>query len=148
MCSHRVPQLPPAPISFATDELIRQVTIESPERGLLLLRVRDEVRMTLDAYKTLYESSVTFGVRKQLQAEQGMPEMEAKVDELQASKKTLENQVVALRNQVDMIEKRETERRQLDEKKRKEELEFLRHQGKHLDLFLKQIQGGGGGKPL
>ncbi len=38
------------------DELIRQVTIESPERGLLLLRVRDEIRMTLDAYKTLYDS--------------------------------------------------------------------------------------------
>lgn len=38
------------------DELIRQVTIESPERGLLLLRVRDEIRMTMDAYKTLYDS--------------------------------------------------------------------------------------------
>ncbi len=38
------------------DELIRQVTLESPERGLLLLRVRDEIRMTLDAYKTLYDS--------------------------------------------------------------------------------------------
>ena len=37
------------------DELIRQVTIESPERGLLLLRVRDEVRMTLQAYQTLYQ---------------------------------------------------------------------------------------------
>ena len=108
---------------WSTDELIRQVTIESPERGLLLLRVRDEIRMTLDAYKTLYDSrcvvrpwlgvaagshgrhtrydsvplvvifpdgvrvaclsciSVTFGVRKQLQAEQGMPELEAQVRE-------------------------------------------------------------------
>merc|ERR1719352_1481902 len=61
------------------DELIRQVTINCPERGLLLLRVRDEIRMTIDAYKTLYESSVTFGVRKQLQAEQGMGEMEAMI---------------------------------------------------------------------
>lgn len=41
-----------------------------------------------------------------------------------------------------MIEKRETERRQLDEKKRKEEIEFLKHQGKHLDLFLKQMGAG------
>ena len=41
-----------------------------------------------------------------------------------------------------MVEKREGERRQLDEKKRKEELEFLRHQGKHLDLFLKQMGSG------
>merc|ERR1711970_895147 len=65
------------------DELIRQVTINCPERGLLLLRVRDEIRMTIDAYKTLYESSVTFGVRKQLQAEQGMSEMEEKITSLQ-----------------------------------------------------------------
>ncbi len=41
-----------------------------------------------------------------------------------------------------IVEKREAERRQLDEKKRKEELEFLRHQGKHLDNFLKHIGSG------
>lgn len=40
------------------DELIRQVTIECPERGLLLLRVRDEVKMTIAAYTTLYEVGV------------------------------------------------------------------------------------------
>lgn len=38
------------------DELIRQITLDGPERGLLLLRVRDEVRMTIDALKTLYNS--------------------------------------------------------------------------------------------
>lgn len=53
--------------------------MDGPERGLLCLRVRDEIRMTIDAYKTLYDSSVTFGVKKQLQAEQGMSEMEEKV---------------------------------------------------------------------
>ena len=37
-------------------ELIRQLTLDGPERGLLLLRVRDEVRMTVDAYKVLYDS--------------------------------------------------------------------------------------------
>ena len=43
-------------ISLSTDELIRQVTINCAERGLLLLRVRDEIRMTIAAYQTLYES--------------------------------------------------------------------------------------------
>ena len=38
------------------DELIRQVTLDGPERGLLLLRVRDEIRMTIDAYKILVRS--------------------------------------------------------------------------------------------
>ena len=62
-----------------TDELIRQVTINCAERGLLLLRVRDEIRMTIAAYQTLYESSVAFGMRKALQAEQGKADMEKKV---------------------------------------------------------------------
>merc|ERR1712098_84385 len=35
------------------DELIRQVTLNCPERGLLLLRVRDEIKMTIAAYQTL-----------------------------------------------------------------------------------------------
>jgi len=61
------------------DELIRQVTINCAERGLLLLRVRDEIRMTIAAYQTLYESSVAFGMRKALQAEQGKADMEKKV---------------------------------------------------------------------
>nr|CAD7255804.1 unnamed protein product [Timema shepardi] len=50
------------------DELIRQVTINCAERGLLLLRVRDEIRMTIAAYQTLYESSIAFGMRKALMA--------------------------------------------------------------------------------
>lgn len=59
--------------------MIREVTINCAERGLLLLRVRDEIRMTIAAYQTLYESSVAFGMRKALQAEQGKSDMERKV---------------------------------------------------------------------
>jgi len=123
------------------DELIRQVAINCAERGLLLLRVRDEIRMTIDAYKTLYESSVTFGVRKQLQAEQGMAEMEEKITSLNETKRNLENQVLELRNKVEVIEKRESERRALEEKNRKEAIEFLRYQSQHLDTFLKSLGG-------
>lgn len=43
------------------------MTINCAERGLLLLRVRDEIRMTVAAYQTLYESSIAFGMRKALQ---------------------------------------------------------------------------------
>lgn len=42
---------------FHPDELIRQVTLTQPERGLLLLRVRDELRMTMTAYQNLFVSS-------------------------------------------------------------------------------------------
>lgn len=72
---------------FFPDELIRQVAINCAERGLLLLRVRDELQMTLRAYQTLYESSVAFGMRKALMAEQGKSELERKVCRNQSSMK-------------------------------------------------------------
>jgi len=41
----------PRPLPPTVDELIREVTINCAERGLLLLRVRDEMRMTIAAYQ-------------------------------------------------------------------------------------------------
>jgi len=121
------------------DELIRQVALDGAERGLLLMRTRDEVRMTIDAYKTLYSSSVTFGIKKQLKAEQGIPALEGQVSTLESEKTQLELEVQELRSKLDIVEKREAERRAADEKRRKEELDFLKYQGQHLDSFLKQM---------
>jgi len=119
------------------DELIRQVTINGPERGLLLLRVRDEIRMSIAAYQTLYQSSVTFGTRKQLQSEQGKAETEAMIAEQEEQKRQREARVVELKNKCEAIERREAERRAIDERKRKEEIDFLKHQQQHLESFLK-----------
>jgi dynein light intermediate chain len=35
--------------------------------------------MTISAYETLYESSLTFSMRKQLQSEQGAPELQSTI---------------------------------------------------------------------
>jgi dynein light intermediate chain len=58
------------------DELIRQITIQCAERGFLLVRVRDEIKMTIQAYQTLYESSIAYGMRKALMAEQRKNDMQ------------------------------------------------------------------------
>jgi len=108
------------------DELIRQVTVNCAERGLLLLRVRDEMRMTIAAYQTLYESSVAFGMRKALQAEQGKSDMESTIKSLESGKSQLEQQVQELQAKCEAIEKRESERRALEEKKHADELAFLK----------------------
>ena len=50
--------------------------------------------------------------------------------------------MLELRNKVDVIEKREAERRALAEKKRKDEIDFVKYQGQHLDTFLKSLGGG------
>ena len=121
------------------DELIRQVTITCAERGLLLLRVRDEIRMTIAAYQTLYESSVAFGMRKALQAEQGKTDMQKKIEELEEEKKDLERQVNELKSKCDAIEKREAERRVVEEKKHAEEIQFLKRTNQQLKTQLEGI---------
>jgi len=85
------------------DEIIRQVTLNLPERGLLLLRVRDEIMMTIAAYQTLYQSSVTFAMRKQLQAEHGKADLEKRIAELEAKKKKQSNKVIELKSKIEAI---------------------------------------------
>lgn len=121
------------------DELIRQVTINCAERGLLLLRVRDEIRMTIAAYQTLYESSVAFGMRKALQAEQGKADMERKIQELEREKKELERTVNELKAKCEQIEKKAQEQKLIEEKKHSEEMNFLKKTNQQLKTQLEGI---------
>ena len=104
------------------------------------MRVRDEIRMTIAAYQTLYESSIAFGMRKALQAEQGKADMEARIKQLEAEKKDFERQVQELKAKAEAIEKREGERRALEEKKHAEEVQFLKRTNtqlkKELEAYL------------
>mmetsp|Transcript_2465 Transcript_2465/g.5129 ORF Transcript_2465/g.5129 Transcript_2465/m.5129 type:complete len:229 (+) Transcript_2465:86-772(+) len=97
------------------DDLIRQVTINCAERGLLLLRVRDEIRMTTAAYQTLYESSIAFGMRKALMSEQKKGEMENTIRSLDSDTEDLERQVGELTKRIEDIQAKEKERREADE---------------------------------
>jgi dynein light intermediate chain len=38
------------------DEIIRQVACDCPERAVLLVRVRDEIRLRIETYQTLYHN--------------------------------------------------------------------------------------------
>ena len=86
------------------DEIIRQVTLNLPERGLVLLRIRDEIRMTIAAYQTLYQSSVTFAMRKQLQAEHGKADLEKRIEQFEKKKKNQTNKIVQLKSKLEAIE--------------------------------------------
>lgn len=121
------------------DELIRQVTINCAERGLLLLRVRDEIQMTIAAYQALYESSVAFGMRKALQSEHGKSEMEKRISDLENEKQELLKQLNDQKAKCDAIEKREAERRQVEEKKHTEEIQVLKRTNQQLKTQLEGI---------
>ena len=125
------------------DELIRQVTINCPERGssmltsgILLMKVRDEMKITVSAYKSLYESSVVFGMRKQVQAEEGVDEMENKIKDLDRKKTILENQLFELRNEYDSIEKGYEEINKYQIEENKKEIRFLEQQNSTFNDFI------------
>jgi len=66
--------------------------------------------MTIAAYQTLYQSSVTFAMRKQLQAEQGKADLEKTLDQLEGRRTNLQNKVKELHSKLDAIDKRDKER--------------------------------------
>lgn len=102
------------------DELIRQVTINCPERGLILLRVRDELRLTQEAYRALYESSIEYGARNQAlfthaNEEKGVDSVPAeqhqRLHQLREQKKMLELKVIELQRKAEQIETEEAQKR-------------------------------------
>ena len=121
------------------DEIIRQVTIDCPERGLLLMRVRDELKMTIAAYQTLYKSAVAFGMRKQIQAEKGKKDFEEKIATLEDKRKMLIDRKSELENKKKAIESRIAERKDKEKNRRNEELKFLEFQFSNLRKFFDNL---------
>jgi len=121
------------------DELIRQITINCAERGLLLLRVRDEIRVTIACYQTLYESSIAFGMRTALQSEQSKVDMKATIKKLEAETKDLERQVDEMKAKCESIQKREAERREEASKAHEAATDQLTRQNTNLKRELEQL---------
>ncbi|KAJ8367501.1 hypothetical protein AAFF_G00317240 [Aldrovandia affinis] len=121
------------------DEIIRQAILSCTQKGLLLLRVRDESRMRMVALQTLYESNMAFAFRKVLQLELGKANMEKKRKDLEKDKRDLEKQVKDMGVKCEAIKIREMERRETEERKHTEEIEFLKHTNEQLKFELAGI---------
>ena len=123
------------------DELCRQVAVEDVEQGKLLTRLRDEMRLTLDAHKTLCYNSLLLNMKKEISNKQITDEtnIESHCSLLVSQNLELENEISELRTVLENIEKNDTERRNNDERKHKEEIDYLRYQHQQSDQFLKQL---------
>jgi dynein light intermediate chain len=99
------------------------------------MRVRDELKMTIAAYQTLYKSAVAFGSRKQIQAEQGKKELNDQIATLEARKKDLEDRRVELENKKKTIERRVEEKKGHDMLRRQIEIDYLGFQNENLRNF-------------
>jgi len=96
------------------DELIRQITIDCKDRGLLLVKVRDEMKTQIEAYRRLYESSIAFGMRKMLNSENEKALMTKKIFELEKETNDLQKSVEELEKKIDETKKVETEKMKKD----------------------------------
>lgn len=111
--------------------------------------------MSLDAVQTVYESSIAFGIRKALMAEQGMEDRDdkvrlrfdhtfipmivqklsknwhfgceiVKVKQAEETIKQMEITIAELKLKCESSEKRDAERKQMEERKHAEEVSFLK----------------------
>ena len=78
-------------------------------------------------------------MRKALQAEQGKHEMLEKISSLEDEKMRLERTVADLKAKCEAIERREAERRQQDDKKHQDEIQFLKRSVQQLKQQLEGI---------
>lgn len=121
------------------DELIRQITINCQERGLLLLRVRDEARMTIAAYETLYESSIAYGIRKALMAEQKRSDLNAELLALAVQRKDLQTQSNDLNKSIEDLQKASQDRRDAEEKTHTDDVERIQRTNDQLKTSLENL---------
>ncbi|BES91576.1 Dynein, axonemal, light intermediate chain 1 [Nesidiocoris tenuis] len=121
------------------DELIRHVTLNSGERGLLLLRIRDELRMTLATHAALYEGSVAFGSKKASEAEEGQEEFMDEISGLNEDINKIKKDIRNLKFKYQMMEIRAEEIKVAQQKKHKDEIAFLNKTNQQLKAQLESI---------
>ena len=98
------------------------------------------MQATKEAYRTLYQSSSTYAMKKQLQAEHGMKELIAEQASLEQRKTKLENQVHELQRNYDADLEKCREKRAEWQKKCETEVEFLKYKEQILTKFLNQVK--------
>jgi dynein light intermediate chain len=91
--------------------------------------MRDEIRMSIDAYRSIYESSKSFGSKREesIDAEDRDPnELEAKIAEIEGDKMNLQNLIQAMQDNMALKEIKHKELVDAETKKHNEEVEFLK----------------------
>ncbi|XP_050733166.1 axonemal dynein light intermediate polypeptide 1-like [Eriocheir sinensis] len=121
------------------DELIRQVTLDCPERGLLLSRVRDEASMTMSAFLSLFVSASHFGSSKATQAEAGKWELEGELRALEEEVAGLQAEVRRLEAWKRQVGRRWEERREVQVALFSEELECLERSEKQYQVLIETL---------
>lgn len=99
------------------DELIRQITLNCLERGILLMRIKKELNMTVESYQHLYESSIAYGIRTMLLAEEEKKKLNDNIYKTQCECDELQSQIEELENTINQRKKKdEADRKAINDK--------------------------------
>ena len=95
--------------------------------------------MTIQAYQTLYESSIAYGMRKALMAEQKKNEMQTNITQLRQAYDELENEVTRLDQEIIDIIKKDEEERAREQKAHEDQVEYLKALNQDYKSELEQL---------
>ncbi|CAD5230383.1 unnamed protein product [Bursaphelenchus okinawaensis] len=121
------------------DEIIRQVTINCAERGLLMLRVRDEIHLTILSYQSLLESAIAYGVRKAIVVEQEQHQAVRNLADERILNQRLTERIAELEKTLAQEKTVREEEIKLLEQTMKDENERLNESNKTLKMHLQAI---------
>lgn len=119
------------------DELIRQVTINCLERGILMMLVKTEYENQIKTYQNLYQSSIAYGIRAYLIVEEEKRKMNDENDQMEEECETLSSDIEALKKEIEELKVKDEEQRQeLNEKHR----QFLSLNTESIELLKNEIR--------
>lgn len=119
--------------------MIRQLTIHCAERGLLLLRVRNEVQTTITALQSIYASGVVFGLQKSLAREADRNRQTTRVAQLEADIVNLKKRIKIESLNCKALEEKEANRLAAATRRAEEDVNFLRKGHEQLKAQLEDI---------
>ena len=112
------------------DELIRQITLNCLERGILLTRIKKELNMTVNSYQSLYESSIAYGIRTLLLAEEEKKKLGDEINKIEKECEDLEVEIQEIDFKIKEHKENDDKNRQAAKLKHIEEIEENRAKGK------------------
>ena len=120
------------------DELIRQITLNCLERGILLTRIKKELRMTINSYQSLYESSIAYGIRTLLLAEEEKKHLEEEIKKAEEECNQLDSEISELEHSLRDHKEKDDKNREEKKREHAEKIEEERKKGKEIKDKLKE----------
>ena len=119
------------------DELIRQVTINCLERGILMMLVKTEYESQMKTYQNLYQSSIAYGIRTCLIVEDEKKRMRNENEPLEEECDELEGDIERLEKEIEDLKIKDNEER---EEENENHRKFLALKTESVELIKNEIR--------